>query len=191
MEAYITVGAFIIMIFTVYIEMYYKRRKYKTMIKSLEKSKKSFVFLSSAWFLLSFLRIWSFYEYETDTKNIDFTDIHFAIAYASVALILMLRAFQKDIINEYGICTSKGNYKWKRIINYEWDKIEEQIKVKEQYIKYYNLTFFITRTKFDRFFTGVNDKQVVFKIYKNNKDKVQNFLQDVVKLEDNNKENDS
>ncbi|QZY54166.1 hypothetical protein [Crassaminicella profunda] len=175
MENYIFIIGIGIMIFILCNESYHKMKR-KNIVKSLE-SNRTCIVVAFFWLLASIMYVRLFHGYEGDLINIEMKYIKVAIIYGLSGLIWLVRGIQRDLINEDGIFTLKGNYKWKKIIRYEWG-IEEQLKRKKETIQYYNLTFFIRRNKFDKFFTGVDEKEVILKINKDNKDQVDNFLKE-------------
>ncbi|MCT4606936.1 MAG: hypothetical protein N4A64_12705 [Marinisporobacter sp.] len=148
MEIYMLIGALGILIFNIYNDRYHKRRS-KIIAKSLERN---IEYISSfGFFLAGLIYLRMIYGHKGDLINIELRYIQLAILYGSASVFFLIRSFQKDLINEEGICTSKGIYKWKKIICYEWGR-EEEMKVKKEVIQYYNLTFYNVHACQDTFF---------------------------------------
>ncbi|MCT4620662.1 MAG: hypothetical protein N4A62_14895 [Marinisporobacter sp.] len=177
MENYMFIGALGVMIFNVCNDMYHKRRS-KIVAKSLERNR-VYIITSIVFFLASLIYARLFYGYKGDLINIELKYMYVAIVYGSAGLVFLIRSFQKDLINEEGICTSKGIYKWKKIIRYEWEI--EEMKVKKEVIQYYNLTFFIRKNKMARFFPEIEEKEISLKINTENMEKVDQFLKELFK----------
>lgn len=96
------------------------------------------------------------------------------IIYPLMVFILIYRGVEKNAITLKGINTSIGSYEWKRITSYEWG-FDEDITTKNISTRYSTLIFHIKRNKVDLFFYGEN-RRVIFKLYKADRERIQDFL---------------
>lgn len=149
-------------------------------IKSIDNNN-SLIIVSFGWFYLSLFYVGMFYLYACDMtyENVEFGKIYVPTMYGLVGVYWLIRGVLKDVINERGIFTSKGNYKWNRLANYEWGT-EREMKIKKDHIQYYELILYLRRNKIARLFTDEKYKEVIFKIDTDYKDKVQKFLEDIL-----------
>lgn len=140
--------------------------------------------VSGLWLLLAILNMKSFIKYEiiNTSKDLEFDNLYSAIVQVLLGGNLLLKSFQNGAICQNGIYTQKGNYKWNRIIDYEWG-VKEYIKAEEQDLEYYNLKFILdkpNKTNADKWFFGESNRKINMNIKLTDKETVESFLEEVI-----------
>lgn len=156
MTRYKLVIIFFIIVIIVITREEYVRRKFRLIAKSIKQIHFT-SYLSLVWFYITYLEIPFNSLIE---KNIKLDQIFDFILPFAVGILYLIQGMRTDIINDYGIITHQGKFKWKRILKYEWnDKIN-----KKRNKEYYILKFFVKTYKLDKIIFGSDEKMVSIKI---------------------------
>lgn len=152
---------------------YFRRKKEPLIVASVTGNK---AYLINA---LIFIPLAFFYLRNIVSAGLNnYLNILAVITYPLMVFILIYRGVEKNAITLKGINTSIGSYEWKRITRYEWG-FDEDINIKNINIRYSTLIFHIKPSKLDIFFYGDN-RRVVFKLYKEDRERIQDFLNKVL-----------
>lgn len=171
MGKYLLIIALVCFIYIVSKEVYYKIIKSNKLVKSSKAYKIYYIIFSICWFLIGFSNL---------KGN---SALYLSLSQILLGSMFLLRSFQRDFIYDYGISTSKGNYKWKRISDYKWEYYEN-VNTNKGNIEYHYLSFYIIRNKYSSFITSDSYKKVTLEISEKNKTKTQNLLDTYFKHDD-------
>ncbi|WP_432665267.1 hypothetical protein R9X47_03240 [Wukongibacter baidiensis] len=160
------------------------KRENKAIAKSLRSLHLIEILLSIMWFFMAFSYLMMYMHYDIDYINEtqDFYKLYTAILYALVGTSWLLRGVSKDFIDEHGIYTVGGKYKWHRVVSYKWGSKEHK-KVRKKTIEYYDLTLIVKRGKLDRWILDEENKDVILEIASSDKAKVEKYLINVINKE--------
>lgn len=179
MSKYLFIALFIIIIASR--QVIENKRKNKAIAQSIKSFHGLQIFSSLLWFILAFFYLKRFFKYRITNISISimFDSLYITILYTLVGITWVFRGFKKDIIHEYGIFTGNGNYKWNKVISYKWG-IREYRKIRKDNIEYHKLTFRISRNKVDKWFCGVEYKEIILEIDTEDKERVNTYLKQII-----------
>lgn len=172
MSIYIFIISLITLISFMFYETYFRIRKKKVKIKSMKIVNKRYLTLSLFWFYISLLNFKILKNLIQDGNSISNKYLYFSIIYAIIGLLWLIKSLLRDMINDYGICTTKGNYKWEKINHYEWGKLKK--KGNKEYI---DINFYIKNNKLNRYYYGEDYRKINIKINRNSKEELQSLLE--------------
>lgn len=137
----------------------------RAFVKSIRRSNGFLIFISLIFFFIAYKYFRGFLNYRATIEDVKNGSAYLmnTFLWLSIGVFWILRALDRDHINEKGISTQEGSFVWDRIEDCKWGSKQSKDK-RKGVLRYYNLTFTTKATKGKFKFLGGKSRKIVIQI---------------------------